>query len=57
MDLLSEYEKDLILSALQKNRWNRLRTAKDLGIHKTTLFRKIRKLGIDLPETDGRSKQ
>ena len=57
MDLLSEYEKDLILSALQKNRWNRLKTAKDLGIHKTTLFRKIRKLGIDLPETDGRSKQ
>ena len=57
IDLLSEYEKDLILSALQKNRWNRLKTARDLGIHKTTLFRKIRKLGIDLPETDGRSKQ
>jgi transcriptional regulator with PAS, ATPase and Fis domain len=57
IDLLSEYEKDLILSALQKNHWNRLKTAKDLGIHKTTLFRKIRKLGIDLPDTDGRSKQ
>jgi PAS domain S-box-containing protein len=57
IDLLGEYEKDLILSALQKNQWNRLKTAKDLGIHKTTLFRKIRKLGIDLPTTDGRSKQ
>jgi PAS domain S-box-containing protein len=57
IDLLSEYEKDLILSALRKNHWNRLRTASDLGIHKTTLFRKIRKLGIDLPDTDGRTKQ
>jgi transcriptional regulator of acetoin/glycerol metabolism len=35
----------------------RLKTAKDLGIHQTTLFRKIRKLGIALPYTDGRSKQ
>ena len=57
LDLLSEYEKDLIVSSLRKNRWNRLRTANDLGIHKTTLFRKIRKLGIDLPDMDGRSKQ
>ena len=57
IDLLSEYEKDLILSALRKNHWNRLKTAKDLGMHKTTLFRKIRKLSIDLPDRDGRSKQ
>ena len=57
IDLLSEYEKDLILSVLRKNHWNRLNTAKDLGIHNTTPFRKIRKLRIDLPITDGRSKQ
>ena len=55
--LVSEYEKELILSALRKNHWNRLKTSNDLGIHKTTLFRKIRKLGIDLPDMDGRSKQ
>ena len=45
-----EAERHLILSALEKNRWNRLATAKDLNIHKTTLFRKMKKLGI-VPST------
>ena len=31
--------------------------AKELGIHKTTLFRKIRKLNITLPAENGRSKE
>lgn len=38
------------------NDWNRAKTAKGLGIHKTTLFRKIQKLGIALPERNGRSR-
>jgi hypothetical protein len=29
--------------------------AVQLGIHETTFFRKVRRLGIELPETDGRS--
>ena len=57
LDLLGEYEKELIINALQRNQWNRLKAAQELGIHKTTLFRKVRKLGIDLPDMDGRSKQ
>jgi PAS domain S-box-containing protein len=44
-----------IRDALEKNRYNRLAAARDLGIHKSTLFRKIKALGIELPETDGRS--
>jgi transcriptional regulator with PAS, ATPase and Fis domain len=56
MHLVNQYEKELILAALRRNRWNRLQTARELGIHKTTLFRKIRKLEIVLPEKDGRSK-
>ncbi|MFA7172081.1 MAG: sigma 54-interacting transcriptional regulator [Kiritimatiellia bacterium] len=43
-----------IREALQRTGGNRLAAAKELGIHKTTLFRKIRALGIDLPEHDGR---
>ncbi len=43
-----------IRTALERNRGNRLAAAKELGIHKTTFFRKIRALGIDLPEQDGR---
>jgi transcriptional regulator of acetoin/glycerol metabolism len=42
---------------LARNSWNRTATASELGIHKTTLHRKIRRLGIELPKIDGRSKQ
>jgi len=44
-----------ILAALERNAYNRLAAANDLGIHKTTLFRKMKKLGIPLPEKDGRA--
>lgn len=45
----ADAEKDTILSALEKNGYNRQKTAHYLGIHKTTLFRKIKKLGLQLP--------
>ncbi len=44
-----------IRAALERHAFNRLEAAKELGIHKTTLFRRIRKLGIELPVQDGRS--
>ena len=44
-----------IHAALERNFGNRLAAAKELGIHKTTLFRRMKKLGIILPEKDGRS--
>jgi PAS domain S-box-containing protein len=52
---LKEVEKQLIFEALKRNGWNRLKAANELGIHKSTLFRKIGSLGIKLPKTDGRS--
>lgn len=39
----------IIHLALARNDYNRVATARDLGIHKTTLFRRIKKLGISLP--------
>jgi PAS domain S-box-containing protein len=45
-----------IRSALESNNYNRLAAASELGIHKSTLFRKIKKLGITLPPKDGRSR-
>jgi transcriptional regulator with PAS, ATPase and Fis domain len=45
-----------IRAALERNGFNRAAAARDLGIHKTTLFRRMRKLGIPLPQQDGRSK-
>jgi PAS domain S-box-containing protein len=44
-----------IRAALERNHFNRLAAAKELGIHKATLLRKIKKLDISLPERDGRS--
>jgi DNA-binding NtrC family response regulator len=43
-----------IRAAIKRCGGNRLAAARELGIHKTTLFRKIRQLNIDLPEPDGR---
>jgi len=45
-----------ILDALERNHYNRLAAARDLGMHKSTLFRKMKILGMDLPQKDGRSK-
>ncbi|MGD9009449.1 MAG: sigma 54-interacting transcriptional regulator [Desulfobacteraceae bacterium] len=46
-----------IRSALTHNDNNRTAAARELGIHKSTLFRKIKKLGIVIPEKDGRSRK
>jgi len=44
-----------IRASLERNAFHRLAAARELGIHKTTLFRRMKKLGIALPEPDGRS--
>lgn len=44
-----------IRAALKRAGFNRLAAAKELGIHKTTLFRRMKKLGIPLPKQNGRS--
>lgn len=48
-------EREVIFAALERNQFNRLATARELGMHKSTLFRKLKKLQLDLPEGDGRS--
>ena len=45
-----------IEDALRRNRGNRTAAAEELGIHPTTLRRKIKRLDIDVPERDGRSR-
>jgi PAS domain S-box-containing protein len=39
----------VIRTALERQHGNRSAAARDLGIHKTTLFRRIKKLGLSLP--------
>jgi PAS domain S-box-containing protein len=45
----------VITDALMRNQYNRKAAAADLGMHKSTLFRKIQKMGIPLPKIVGRS--
>jgi PAS domain S-box-containing protein len=44
-----------IAAAIRRHGGNRKAAAKELGIHASTLFRKISSLGIELPAADGRS--
>ncbi len=53
-DLLDQ---QVILNALERNGFNRLAAARELKIHKTTLFRKMKKLGLLLPDRDGRNRK
>jgi PAS domain S-box-containing protein len=46
----------VIQSALERNTFHRLATARELGIHKSTLFRIMKKLRIALPKRDGRTR-
>jgi len=47
---LDELQAKFILETLRKNNFNRAKTAAALGIHKTTLWRKMKKLGISFTE-------
>jgi transcriptional regulator with PAS, ATPase and Fis domain len=53
---LEELEARFIRDVLERNSWNRTAAARELGIHKTTLHRKISRLGLELPPVDGRSR-
>ncbi|HUT64030.1 MAG TPA: sigma 54-interacting transcriptional regulator [Anaerolineae bacterium] len=52
---LVEIEKNAIIDALRSTGYNRLAASRALGIHKSTLHRKIKEYGIDRPGYDGRS--
>ena len=46
-------ERQIILEVLQKHNWNRQKTAEALGINRTTLYKKMKRLGLEEqhPET------
>ena len=48
-DSFKQLEGSFIMSSLRRHGWSRTETAKALGIHKTTLFRKIKALGLNPP--------
>jgi DNA-binding NtrC family response regulator len=40
-------EKQIILDVLERNNWNRQATAGELGINRTTLYKKMKRLGLE----------
>ena len=50
---LGEMERSYIRETLKRNQWNRTATAAEMGIHPTTLWRKMKRLNIEPPEKTG----
>ena len=46
-EALREPERRILLAALNANQWNRQKTADVLGINRTTLYKKMKHLGIE----------
>ncbi len=46
-DAVDEFERKLILSELQRYRGNKLKTAKALKVHRSTLMSKLKKYGVE----------
>jgi len=46
-DALEYHEQQIILAALNANNWNRQQTSDQLGINRTTLYKKIKQYGLD----------
>lgn len=50
--LVKSAQYKIIMDALKKNDFNRQSAADDLGIHKSTLFRRMKKLGMHPPKSN-----
>jgi DNA-binding NtrC family response regulator len=48
-DALEGPEREIILHSLRRNNWNRAATADALEINRTTLYKKMKRLGLDDP--------
>ena len=53
---LHDMERGLLYEMLKKNHWNRKATAAQMGIHPTTLWRKMKRLNIETPERESQSR-
>ncbi len=54
---LQAMEKLMITEILKRYQGDRRRASRDLGINPSTLYRKIKSLSIDVPESDGRRRR
>jgi DNA-binding NtrC family response regulator len=52
-DAMEAPERAIILDMLRTHNWNRNQTAEALGINRTTLYKKMKRLGLDKPHHAG----
>jgi DNA-binding NtrC family response regulator len=53
-EALEEPERQIILEVLEAHAWNRNATADALGVNRTTLYKKMKRLGLEDAEYAGR---
>jgi len=51
-DQLERYERALVLACLERNRWKMTKTADELGLERSHLYKKLKALGIEKPAED-----
>ncbi|MDR3258057.1 MAG: hypothetical protein LBT51_00395, partial [Fusobacteriaceae bacterium] len=44
--LVENYEKELLIAVLEKNNWNCSDAAREMGIHRSAIYKKIKKYGL-----------
>jgi PAS domain S-box-containing protein len=47
---LEDMQKSYLYEALRRNHWNRTTTAAEMGVHPTTLWRKMKRFNIEVPK-------
>jgi len=45
-ELMENYERDILESALERNNWNCNETAREMKIHRTVIYKKLKKYGL-----------
>ncbi|MCA3004979.1 MAG: sigma-54-dependent Fis family transcriptional regulator [Phycisphaerales bacterium] len=55
-DAMREPERQIILAALRAANWNRAKAAQQLHINRTTLYKKLKSLGLDLDEEERKAR-
>jgi DNA-binding NtrC family response regulator len=50
--MMERHERVLVVAALERNRWKMTRTAEELGLERSHLYKKLKALGIEKPVED-----
>ena len=46
--MMERHERAVVLAALERNRWRMTKTAEELGLERSHLYKKAEQIGIDI---------